>query len=270
MGLVPHSWSYRGGRGDHVGFLPDAEGRSERSFHYFRRVNWRAGVQTGEVEERKDLLRSSLLTLLEPQNFGDERFHHLLYIMGGRGFVEGLTEEPVRISRMRKTVVLAPAGKPFRAYPDPTLPKPYLSFWHVAVAPLNSHEYPVVEPIDRVNVKLREPAPEDGWGGFLNYFPDSPFDDLGFRVRTLLGRFPPEGTTVDTTHKLIYVEQGGGMLHYPMSSGPVTGNHIVALHSKTVVLLPAGTLYDITPDSATGKDLELAVLSFKTMDICAR
>ena len=272
MGLLPQSWSYRDGKGSHIGFLPDAQGKSERNWRYFKKIKWRDGEQTGNVEERRDVLRSSLLTLLESQTFGDERFHHLFYVIGGRGFVEGITptNEPVRISRLRKTVVVAPAGKPFRLYPDPTLAAPYLSFWHIAVAPLNSHEYPVVEPIDRSDVKLREPAPDDEWGGFLNYLPESPFDDLGFRVRTLLGRFPREGTTVDSMHKLVYVEQGGGILRYPISSGPVEGAHPIELRSKTVVLLPAGTPYDVTPDSATGKDLELAVLSFKTMDICAR
>lgn len=267
MGLLPQNWSYRDGRGDHVGFGLGPGGRSERSFHYFRKVNWRNGEQTGEIIERKELLRSSLLTLLEPQSFGDERFHHLFYVIGGRGFVEGLTKEPVRISRLRKTVVVAPAGKPFRVYPDSSLPAPYLSFWHVAVAPLNHGDYPVVEPIDRHHVKIREPAPDDDYGGFLNYLPESPFDDLGFRVRTLLGRLPQEGTTVDDVHKLVYVEQGGGMLHYPISSGPITGTHPIELRTKSVILLPAGTPYDIMPNSATGKDLEVAVLSFKTEEL---
>ena len=114
MGLLPQSWSYRDGKGSHIGFLPDAQGKSERNWRYFKKIKWRDGEQTGNVEERRDVLRSSLLTLLESQTFGDERFHHLFYVIGGRGFVEGITptNEPVRISRLRKTVVVAPAGKP--------------------------------------------------------------------------------------------------------------------------------------------------------------
>ncbi len=262
MGLFPDQCNYKGGTGE-------AASIGERSYSYFDTVRWQDGDGKGPVKDRGDILRCVVLTLQKPKLFHDSSFHHLFYVLGGSGFFQVGDQEPVPVSGLQETAALMPAGTRFTLSPGETLPKPYLSFLHLAIAPLDGGAYIAPDPVDRHKVKFQPPGEIHPASSLLDYFPAKPVDDISFRVRRLFGDYPVEGRKEEKVHKLIYVRQGSAVIHTPMGFGDqhLSSSHMWTLNPKAVMLIPAGLPYGITVKEDTGYDLELAVLSFKTLDL---